>query len=98
MRYYVNGAKPDDVCNIRRWLVAQGHSVVSTVDFPSDGFNKIERMKICYSMISLCDGVYFARDWEKTEVGKAEYQYAKSLGKQIHFESKQWGMNKCQRD
>jgi len=49
----------------------------------SQGFEQDEYMKICYSMIDVCDGVYFLNNWWKSKGANLEQVYAIQKGKTI---------------
>lgn len=55
-----------------------------------------EYMAVCYKLIDLCDELYVLRGWQKSKGARAEINYAKSLGKPIRFEEKQWALKKKQ--
>lgn len=48
------------------------------------GYEKI--MHICLSMIDICEGVYFLKDWGKSRGAIREYKYAVDNGKFLMFE------------
>jgi len=53
----------------------QGHTPMNP-SVLSKGFEQDEYMKICYSMIDACEGVYFLNNWWKSKGAKLEYDYA----------------------
>lgn len=94
MTYYLNGENSAELFALRQWLVSRGHCVVFPLDVRMmlPELPKEALMKLLYGLIDLCDCVLIPKGWERTQVGKAEYEYAKSIGKEIHFESKQWSI------
>jgi len=56
-------------------LREQGH-IPMNPSVLSQGFEQGEYMKICYSMIDVCEGVYFLNNWWKSKGAKLEYDYA----------------------
>lgn len=102
MRYYISGAITgngeawEDFKRAELWLRLNGHEVVNPLAvaraLPTLGYE--EYMTLDFSLIGLCDCVFFLKGWEKSKGAKAEYYYAKVIGKEIHFESIQWAMKK----
>lgn len=50
------------------------------------GFEHYEYMKICYSMIDVCEGVFFLDNWQKSTGARKEHAYAKQQNKKIMFQ------------
>lgn len=96
MVYYLNGNDGESLNALRYWLVSQGHTVVFAIDMEEalPMLSNKDLTKLCFCLIDMCDCVMIPRGWEKTRLGKLEYEYAKAMGKEIHFESKQWSMMK----
>ena len=51
-----------------------------------DGFEHHEYMKICFSMIDVCEGLYFLRNWTDSKGAKMEFDRAIDKGKTIMFQ------------
>lgn len=66
-------------------LKIRGHKVLNPAILPK-GFKQDEYMHICYSMIDVCDCVYFLDNWMDSVGAKLEYEYAKKNNKKIFFE------------
>lgn len=93
MKVYVNGADVWAVDKLRLWLIEKGDIALCPLDVQAvGGISHADYMRLCYGLIELSDRVLVPKGWDKTEIGNAEVAYAKSLGKKIQFESKQWGL------
>ena len=68
-----------------KMLEVEGHNVMNPAILPP-GFLHHEYMKICYAMITVCEGVYFLDNWQDSIGAKMEYDYAKAINKQIMFQ------------
>jgi len=68
-----------------KYLLGQGHVVMSPAVLPA-GFAHHEYMKICFSMIDVCEGVYFLGNWHDSAGAKMEYEYAKANRKTLTFQ------------
>lgn len=66
-------------------LEDKGYTVLDPSVFPS-GFEQEEYMHICYSMIDVCDGIYFLRKWEDSKGSVLEHVYGKEHGKIIWYQ------------
>lgn len=66
-------------------LQAEGHTVMNP-SVLSSGFAQDEYMKICYSMIDVCDGVFFLNNWRDSEGAKLEHVYSVSFDKWIRYQ------------
>ena len=58
-----------------RRLREKGYTVMNPSILPN-GFEYDEYMRICYSMIDVCDGVYFLNNWTDSKGAKLEHEYA----------------------
>lgn len=56
-------------------LKDKGHNVMNPAILP-DGFDYEDYMKICFSMIDVCDAIYFLKNWQDSTGAKREYEYA----------------------
>lgn len=50
------------------------------------GFSWDEYMHICFSMIDVCEYVFFLNNWKESQGAIKEYEYAVKKGKKILFE------------
>lgn len=66
-------------------LEEDGHVVMNPAVLPK-GFDHGEYMKICYSMIDVCEAVYFLNNWHDSVGAKMEYYYARSKNKDVIFQ------------
>ena len=66
-------------------LREKGHTTMNPAVLP-DGFEHHEYIKICFSMIDVCDAVYFLSNWQDSIGAKMERDYAKSIGKVLMFQ------------
>jgi len=62
-----------------------GHTVMNPAVLP-DGFENHEYMRICYSMIDVCDAVYFMDNWTDSPGAIREHDYATLHNKQMIYE------------
>lgn len=67
------------------YLRALGHTPMNPAVLPA-GFEHYEYMKICYSMIDVCEGVFFLDNWQKSTGARKEHAYAKQQNKKIMFQ------------
>lgn len=65
-------------------LRLEGHTVMNPAVL-SPGFEHHEYMKICYSMIDICDVVAFLPNWEDSKGAKMEMDFSSSKNKKIIF-------------
>ena len=66
-------------------LREKGFTTMSPAVLP-DGFEHQEYMKICFSMIDVCDAVFFLDNWRDSIGATMEYNYAFEQNKGIMFE------------
>lgn len=66
-------------------LRAQGHTTMNPAVLP-DGFEHHEYMRICFSMIDVCDGVFFLNNWQDSAGAIMEHGYAKQGEKELMFQ------------
>lgn len=66
-------------------LSALGYKVMNPAVFPA-GFEHEEYMKICYSMIDVCDAVLFLNNWQDSKGAKMEHKYAVENSKWIKYQ------------
>lgn len=62
----------------------QGFLVMSPSCLPF-GFDYEDYMKICFSMIDVCDTVFFLPDWTESKGAKREYAHCLEHGKTIRY-------------
>jgi len=66
-------------------LREKGFTTMNPAVLP-DGFEHQEYMRVCFSMIDVCDAVYFLSNWQDSIGATMEYNYAFGAGKGIMFE------------
>lgn len=66
-------------------LKLNGHKVMNPSILPN-GFEHDEYMKICYSMIDVCDAIYFLRNWSDSKGAIMECNYGNKSNKIFLFE------------
>jgi hypothetical protein len=66
-------------------LREKGHTTMNPAVLP-DGFEHQEYMKICFSMIDVCDAVFFLDNWRDSIGANMEIEYAFAQNKGIMFE------------
>ena len=72
-------------------LESMGHTVINPTglyEILGDDFSHSEYMKICYSLIDLCDCVYFLDNWADSTGATLEKDYAMDNGKDIIYQRK----------
>ena len=91
MKIYIAGkitGNPDykeQFAEAEKELRGKGHSTMNPAVLP-DGFEHHEYMKICFSMIDVCEAVYFLENWRDSEGAMMEHEYASQAGKELMFE------------
>jgi len=66
-------------------LIDQGAKPMNPAVLPP-GYAWGEYMHICFSMIDVCDAVYFLDNWKDSQGALREFEYASSRGKQLLYE------------
>ena len=66
-------------------LREKGFTTMNPAVLP-DGFEHQEYMRVCFSMIDVCDAVYFLSNWEDSKGARMEYNYAFGTNKDLMFE------------
>lgn len=66
-------------------LKQNGHKVMNPSILPS-GFEHDEYMKICYSMIDVCDAIYFLENWRFSKGAIMECNYGRQTNKLFLYE------------
>lgn len=66
-------------------LKAMGHTPMNPAILP-DGFEHHEYMKICFSMIDVCDGIYLLSNWQDSKGAKMEHDYAAMHNKDVLYQ------------
>ena len=71
------------------YLHRLGYIVVSPArldELSSDKLSYKQYMKVCYSLIDICDIIFMVSGWQKSKGANAELSYAKSLGKKVMYQ------------
>jgi len=90
MKIYIAGKITDNPDYMEQFAIAElflikkGHFVMNPTILPP-GFEHHEYMKVCFSMIGVCEAVYLLDNWQDSKGAMMEYEYAKSKGKKIIF-------------
>lgn len=71
-----------DFKKAEEFLIAKGNVVMNPCCLPF-GFDYCDYMKICFSMIDVCDAIYLLDDWRKSKGACMEYEYAMQKNKHI---------------
>lgn len=71
-------------------LREKGHLVLNPAVFP-EGFAPEEYMKICYSMIDVCEAVCLLPNWTDSKGARMEHTYAKRNKKIVFYEEEATG-------
>lgn len=66
-------------------LILNGHRVMNPSVLPN-GFEHDEYMRICYSMIDVCDAIYFLKNWKDSKGALMEADYGAKTNKIFLFE------------
>ena len=64
-------------------LSSSGHIIMNPAVLPQ-GFEHHEYMKICFSMIDVCDAIFLLPNWKNSKGAIMEYEYAKEKKKTIY--------------
>ena len=92
MKIYIAGKITDNpnykkqFAAAERFLRKKGHTIMSPAVLPA-GFEHFEYMRICYSMIDVCEGVFFLRNWADSKGAMMEHDYAGNWGKVIMYQA-----------
>lgn len=90
MKLYIAGKITDNpgykeqFAEAEKALREQGHTTMNPAVLP-EGFEHHEYMKICFSMIDVCEGLYLLDNWQDSKGAKMELEYAIPKGKTIVF-------------
>lgn len=71
--------------NVQEKLEGEGHLIMNPTILPK-GFEWDEYMKICYSMIDVCDAVYLLNNWKNSKGATLEREYAINKNKLIKYQ------------
>ena len=89
----ISGLEKDDYmerfAKAEKELTERGYSVINpakvNAQLPDDTTYE-EYMKMSLTMLDMCDYIYMMSSWKSSSGACLEYQYAKTLGKNIIFE------------
>lgn len=65
-------------------LKQKGHKVMNPAILPS-GFEYEDYMKVCFSMIDVCEEVHFLPNWTDSDGAKREHNYAIATQKSVKY-------------
>ncbi len=91
MKVYIAGkitGNPDykqQFAEAEKKLREKGHTTMNPAVLP-DGFEHQEYMRVCFSMIDVCDAVFFLDNWRDSKGANMEYNYAFEQNKGIMLE------------
>ena len=101
-RCYISGAITGTKDYMERFaqaekeLTERGYSAINpakvNAQLPDDTTYE-EYMKMSLTMLDMCDYIYLIDSWEKSKGACLEYQYAKTLGKEIIFQKRKKKMS-----
>lgn len=66
-------------------LLGMGYFVMNPAILP-DGFRYEDYIRICFSMINACDGIYLLKDYKESRGSRGEKIYAENNNLQIIYE------------
>jgi hypothetical protein len=69
-----------------KYLIDQDAKPMNPAALPA-GYTWGEYMHICFSMIDVCDAVYFLDNWKDSQGALREFEYASAHGKQLLYEN-----------
>lgn len=72
-----------------KFLHEQGYAVMNPQrlhDDEPDNFSHDDYIRICYSMIDVCNAVYFLKGWNESVGARKEFAYARTLDKVLLYE------------
>jgi len=90
MKIYIAGKITDNPDYMEQFAIAEsflklsGHAVMNPTILPP-GFEHHEYMKICFSMIDVCEEVYMLDNWQDSKGAMMEHDYAIKTGKTINY-------------
>jgi len=91
MKLYIAGKITDNpdykqqFAEAEKQLKYAGHVTMNPAVLP-DGFEHHEYMAICFSMIDVCEGLYFLSNWRDSKGARMEFDRAIDKGKTIMFQ------------
>ena len=91
MKLYIAGKITDNpnykeqFAKSEKALKEQGHVTMNPAILP-DGFEHGEYMRICFSMIDVCEGIYLLENWRDSKGATMEHHYALSRNKVVLME------------
>jgi hypothetical protein len=92
MKIYIAGKITDNpdykkqFAEIEKSLQDQGHVTMNPAILPY-GFEHYEYMKICFSMIDVCEAVCLLNNWHESKGATMEFDHAVANGKTIIYAS-----------
>jgi hypothetical protein len=66
-------------------LISLGHTVMNPSVLP-EGFEQQEYMRICFSMIDVCEGIFMLNNWRDSEGATMEHEYARENKKLVIYQ------------
>lgn len=70
-------------------LKARGYETVNPArlcDFMRESTTYSEYMRICFLLVEMCDAMFMIGDWRESKGAKAEFNFARALGKKVYAE------------
>lgn len=74
----------EEFAKAEKILISKGHTPMSPAVLPA-GFEHHEYMRVCFSMIDVCEAVYFLKDWRDSLGASMEHEYARIKNKVIIY-------------
>lgn len=71
-----------------QWLLLKDYTPINPAKFITNlpKLKEEEIMKIDYTLLEMCDGIFMLDGWQRSKGACAELSYAKSLGKKVLYQ------------
>lgn len=75
-----------DFAKAEEWLKERGAIVMNPAVLPPEGFTLAEYLHICFSMIDVCEAVFFLENWSESPGAIKEFNYSKVKQKELLYQ------------